>query len=712
MPQGLKTPITYEAEAVRVDKVLADLSTKAGMTLRGSATTNPMFVMVHVKDAPLEMVLKNLADATESEWVKEENGMALSRTPAVIQRLEREDFTRKLKRVETGMAKLREAVAKQSPFDEQTAENVALRLSEFSKRQNGDSGEFDQGAYQAVNKIQREMPFGRSAERLALLFDNKTLAGLPDRGRVVFSTQPNRSQRPFPPGLQGELSRLMKEQATFVEALKRHPLNKREGGYYWDRRNSTAFTMPERVLARCSSFGGRNVSFEFILIGPKNKVLARASATMSPEGPDNESMEKIRNLEGGEKLDISGDFKVISEAIKPLFGDSRGKKIEVPQELLQKVLNPEKFEPATMTAGPLMLAYAKAKKRNSVIVLGDPLVAYSTWVSFFGEPTTARLESALGQVAEFKDENGWVSIGNFREMGGGMQYLPRDILGLLVRSEYSGKRLNIWQKIQIAPRIPGQMYETILMLWQALASGKMDYNDQSNWETIRLLASFDQSQFQAMRAGREIPLGQLSGAAQAEVRKLVFNGYGGFEREYEGVPMEEGQEAEEQVMMYDDLGDEATELFPDGLNADAKVTLTVEEKDALFGERSKSDENDMRYAYEDREPIDENRLAWQTISKERADLFPWAANQPSYDRFVMGKFTRITVRIKFRPKLAMSRQVQERDIPKNGKRLTLNDLPEAFRKKYEEQLKSYRDSYKDAKPGDFGGGGGRVIPPR
>lgn len=409
--QDLKKPITYDCVANSVEKILADLSPQAGLRLRGSATTNPMLIMLHVEQAPLETVLKKLAEVTEAEWVREEGGMALSRTPAIQNRLDQEFFQRKLKNIEKALAKLKETNAKAPAFEGQTAENLAMRLSEVSKRQGGNAGEFDQGAYQTIEKIQREMPVGRSANRLAAMFDAKTLAALPKEGRTVFSTTPNKSQRPFPAGLQAEMNRLMQEQAILVEALKRHPLPKQDNGsYYMDRRSTQAMEMPSRVLAKVATFGGKSVSFEFIFVNSKNKSMTRTSTYMTPDGESrgDGDMEKIKAAGGGEKIEIDGDLKALCEALKPLYGGAMDGKTEVklPQDLLQKVLNPEKFEPITFTAGPLMSLYAKAKKQNVIVSLNDTLVAFSTYLSFFGEPTTARLEAAFKSNFDIQEEGG------------------------------------------------------------------------------------------------------------------------------------------------------------------------------------------------------------------------------------------------------------------------------------------------------------------
>lgn len=711
--QDLKKPITYVCPGYRLEAALAELTPLAGVRLRGSSVTGREIVFLRLDNAPLDETMKRIADICAGEWQREaDGGYILVRTPAIERLLREAEYNRRLAGAQKALDRLRETLAKSGEFTTREADGLAMQMNEIEKRQGNDYN-FDDGSWRAAEKVRNGMPFARAAQRLALALDAQALASLVPGERVVFSTSPNRMQRRMPGQVQGAIDQLVREQKLFAEAVQRIGTPKGNNGMiYFMPSTKRAISTPAKVLLKVSSARESDrFTLEAFFVNENGKSLGRANTNFAAE--DDPFRNDFLTQQGkGERIELDEQTLALGAALKPMVGSpDRNTKVVLPPGFVDKVLHPEQFEPLAMTAGPVLEAYAKAKKTNLVARLDDQTGMYTVWALLADKPTVDTFDLVFNRFALLEAKDGWTTL---QPRGRGSQAnLDRSVLGTLVRAAASGQRLSIDQRAAIAmkqdPNV--EIFETILPLWLMFATGSVGAVNQSDdMQALRLYGSLSADQKQGLKAGRAIPFAQLSSNQLAVISKMVFQGYGGLQREWDEADMKEYQQQNEDggVILEDDLRNEPTEILPNGLPPTATLSMTFLDRDGFFPDYAKTDRN----VYESGEPVDANGLAWTVAAKERPDLFAWAANQPVAQGFWRGHDTRITMEMKFIPKVSMSRQLRDTSIDKRGKPLTLAELPDDFRKQYEASLKQYRESFKDMKPGDPGFGPGRNIPPR
>src|SRR5204862_2456516 len=91
------------------------------------------------------------------------------------------------------------------------------------------------------------------------------------------------------------------------------------------------------------------------------------------------------------------------------------------------------------------------------------------------------------------------------------------------------------------------------------------------------------------------------------------------------------------------LRTEPTESLRNGIPRDAYLTMSSASRDVIYA--SSSSQPMMTGEQEI------SGLAWSMASRERPDLFPWATQQPVWDRFKMGKSQDFKFVLRFTPEL-------------------------------------------------------------
>ncbi|HMS55780.1 MAG TPA: hypothetical protein PKA27_10300 [Fimbriimonadaceae bacterium] len=707
--QDLTKTISYESPAVTLGTALDGISEKAGVRLTSPGLLERQLILVRFKDAPVSEVMKRVAEVAGGEWQPTNPGFRLVRTPAVQKALDEKEYSARLAMIKIGMERLRGQVQKEQ-FDDTKADQLAIQLNEVERRMNP-SGEWDSGQWQAREKLTEKTPTALLAKRIALTFRPEDLATIKSDERMVFAVNPTRMQRPLKIAPE-VLSTYQREQTLFVEALKKQPKVENAEMVWGSTGMRRAYEAPARVLVVVSSYSGGYYNLEVRLANQKGKVYVVTTSSVAPIDWRDEQKEEAP-VAGETPMEPDGDAKGFLDAIKPLLTNVSAEpdftKVKWPEGFKEKLLNPEQIDPFNLVGEWALRKYAEARKTNLVALVTDPLVQILTYAPMTGGLTPTRLEkSTTSARMDLTKEQGWTLITPKFRSEASQQTIDRALLGSVARRLASGAKLSLDEWADIAYRVGRDPWETLFSLYQMVLVGSM--NMSMNWSGLRLYGSFDQNQRQGMKRGAKILYGNLGEPQRRMFHELAFglNSHMGFSQEAIAEEEEPGSDEEPREYLQS-LKDEITEWLPNGIPNNAICSMDFAEESSLFAIYSAQD----RGWRQEPQPITPDSVAWDMFSKERQDLFPWANQQPSISEFANGKRTTITIKLAFIEKKEMNHTITDTDIPKEAKRQKLSELPAEFRAKVDEQLKVLRESYKDAKPGDFGGvGRGRVIPPR
>lgn len=706
--QDLTKKITYEAPALPLGVALDGISQLAGVRLTSPGLLDRQLILIRFKDAPVSEVMKRLADVAGGEWQPTNPGFRLVRTPEVQKRLDEKEYLARIEMVKVGLERLRGQVQKEQ-LDATKADQLAIQLNEVERRMNP-SGDWDSGQWQAREKITEKTPTALLAKRIALTFRPEDLATIKSDERVVFAVNPTKMQRPLriSPDV---LSLYEREQTLFVDALKKQPKVENTDMYWGSTGMRRAYEAPARVLVVVSSYSGGHYNLEVRFANQKGKIYVQTTSSVAPIDWREDQKEEPP-VAGETAMEPDGDAKGFLDALKPLMSNMTGEpdftKVKWPEGFKEKLLSPEKHDPFNLIGEWALRKYAEARKTNLVALVTDPLIQFLSYAPMMGGLTPTRLEKSVSTVRmDLAKDQGWTTIVPKFRSEASQQTIDRALLGSVSRRLASGTRLSLDEWADIAYRVGREPWDTLFSLYQMVLVGTM--NMSMNWSGLRLYGSFDQNQRQALKRGTKILYGNLGEPQRRIFHELTYglNAHMGFAQEM-SVEAEEPGNEEEQHEYLQSLKDEITEWLPNGIPNNAVCSMDFSEENSLFAIYSAQD----RGWRQEPQPITPDSVAWDMFSKERQDLFPWATQQPSISEFANGKRTTITIKLSFIEKREMNHTITDTDIPKEAKRQKLSELPAEFRAKVDEQLKVLRESYKDAKPGDFGGGGrGRIIPP-
>ena len=111
--------------------------------------------------------------------------------------------------------------------------------------------------------------------------------------------------------------------------------------------------------------------------------------------------------------------------------------------------------------------------------------------------------------------------------------------------------------------------------------------------------------------------------------------------------------------------------------------------------------------------MDANTLAWQKYSQEHPELFPWMneeAQKIDFRNLMFGTRTQVILTLEFTKSLSIVLSLEDNSAA-NFHSVALNDLPDDFKKQYQQSYDEYVKSYANAKPGQFTGNPRGYNPP-
>ncbi len=719
VPTAAPNPkITFKTVAVPVGVALAEISKQAGIRLTASPQVAGEIVVLALKDVPLADLKTQIAKACSAKWEATEGGEIL--VADLVQRRQEDQKERS------------EAIA-------EMAKQLKQRVDALNPPKRDPKAKVDD---EEEFMMEQYMAMGASNKAIILLANAlgaANLSAIDAKSRVVYSSHPNRMQKPLAGNYNQILSQLVaehnKEAAERQKERSQHPVEENEQmkrmremfGDFDESEDGPVEGTPSKailVVSRQQLMGG--LTLQLKVFNEKGQVVIRGTQMLSTGGGmfsalDLEEMEfgpdglpKAKpqtNAPAGEKPIVFSDAtKELSEMSNVTTMANSTRKMS--DELKMKLLNPDQFDPLSFSHSEALIALATQKGKPLVACLPDAMETLMGMYMPKPEGMTPSAYSNSVKNAVFISTDGpFVYVKPVNSAKSRRDRLDRVALGQFLRSVDAKGSVILDDLAVYAQRSNSPMEDSLAMSYfmifapNAIQSGM---GGQVSWDMLRFYGGLSANQKRNMADGGRLTYGQLSQIQQAALRQMTFGPETALVVEDPNAkkPTFEMPSFLRGVLagaMGKDYRTEPTELMPNGLTNDGYVQLKLTQDtvakptgniSAMFGSAV----------------LGADELAMLKMFKDMPGMEQMASFMPTIDEVRLGERSVYEFKFFFAPGVTMDKTLNDDRVAGNAPAVKVSNLPSEFAKKIEERLAAFKKlPFFD--PSFFQGGGGGVTPP-
>ncbi|HJP83766.1 MAG TPA: hypothetical protein VJ835_09705 [Fimbriimonadaceae bacterium] len=715
--QDASPKITYKTVAVPVQRALDEIGKQAGLRLTASPAVNRDIVIVSVQTMPLTELKAQLAKALSARWEAAEGGEALVADTVVRRQEEQKERAEYTAALAKSLKELVESLnpPKVDPKSKETKEEAAARM-QMSFMLGGGAP-------------------GRATIKLMQLIGATNLAAIDEKSRVVYSSNPNRMQRPLPNGANAILAQAVADYNQ--ELIKRqrerseHPIPEDErmkklremfGDFGEEKPIEGTPSKAILVCARQPFLGGLTVNLK--IYNEQGKVVVNGSQMLSAGGamfdemvglefgPDGLPKPKSNpNAPANEKaIEFSATTKELAEMSNVMTMSSSPTKMS--DELRAKLLNPEQYDPLSFRHSEALIAIAGQRKKNLVAVLPDTMESMMGMMMPKGEALlpSAYLESIKGKV-EVTDAGQWIIARPTQPADSRANRIDRVALGTFLRTVTAKGAVTLDDLAAYAQRSNSPMEDqatfSYFMIFapNAVQSGM---GGQVSWDMLRFYGAMSPTQKRSLSEGGRLAIAQMNPTQTASLRQMAF---GPETNLYAKNPNAKKPDFEMPSFLRGALfgqfgGDyrsEPTEVMPNGLPAEGylemkltqdKVAKPTGNIPAMFGNAV----------------LGPDELAMLKMFKEMPGMEQAASFMPTIDEVRLGDRTVYDFTFTVADGVTLERSLNDDRMSANSPVYKMSNLPADFSKKIDERMAAFKKiPFFD--PAFFQGGNRGTPPP-
>lgn len=697
---SFQTPtVTFTADATRLEPFLQQFSKVTGAKLSAPGAMAEELICVRMVDVPLKVALDKIAAGMEATWKEQDGGLRLTRSPEQSLELRRREERYKSEVVRWGQAKIAEELKKAPKWDAEEADKLAGDVAAYLKRAGSSSGTQDD--WQVRGKLEARAPYNGGLRELITLLNPSDIATITPEMRVVWSTSPNRMQYAIPQSA----TRVLRSMAAQYD-LWRDAANRRNLKQYFkenDYRMMGFFQAPKlagdqitKFIVSATTYGfGNGTNFDLKAVDGKGSIVFRANAAL----PSNleavfGNAERDKPTPNEPMITATPEMQALmKEAMKSQgsFGA-----VTLPPALRTRLLDPVTYDPIAFAGSPALIAYAETTKRNLVARVGDDLLVNFLFAMVPVPASRMRQTLETTMATEVEESDGWVIMRpklpiHHREMRFSRSEF-RTFLGLITTQRV----VPLETRAYYAWKLPDERTSPLAMLIQMLLLGQPDGMNQDDHTMLKLYGALDAGQRRALVNGG-LTFGSLNDVQRQILEQMVYNDRGA-RRISPGGPLNQVPEIE---------SEEVTEALPNGIPSGAKIVATDVSSTVI---EPKSMNPNPRMRFSTGGGMNPSAVAWDMFAKSRPDLFPQGDNsaQWSYDRVRVGRRRELQFHIDIIDGMSIYRSLRDSDLA-TAKEVAWSEVPDDFKKQVDSIIETYKKSYSNAKPGQFGGGGNPPV---
>ncbi|MEZ0324807.1 MAG: hypothetical protein ACAH95_02795 [Fimbriimonas sp.] len=684
--------INLEMRAMTLHRALPTLSQSVGLELLDTPQTANDVLLVKARDVTADELLKKIALALNATWTKEGNSLRLVRTPPQRKAEEREDFRVDVAQIQRAINDTAGTQAKQAPWTKEAAEALASRMARLLKAFEPSSRSFQN----QLRPIELLTPYGRLMGQVAASLDASELATIPFGIQVVYSTQPNLSQRKMSAKTAACLQQFARHLAMWQAAKEakgvKPPLV--DGVTYFfpglNPEEKALTQAPAKALLLVSrwtptaSFG-----LELVLADARGDVLSRSSHILAPNYDSRPWQEEQRGVE--KTIELTGDDLEFSKA-----WFSRPPSDAVSAELREKLVQPEIHEPISFVTSPSFFQMAEAKGVNLIAHLTDN--EFATALTKTPQTGSKLLSRFVYSGLKVDQSEGWMVITPGRPLLGRQLGAKRNVLGAYLRRLGSAQKMSLEEVARFQANLPYAPLNMLPFLLTRFISDSEITGQPVDQTVLRFYGTLTPEQVNVAKdAG--LPLSGLKPEQLAALRKVLYAPGAGLQLV--------DSARRDPVDFSETLGREITECFPNGLPPDAvlRITETGGNVVATLPRQRPDWTEPPRY-------MSAGELAMEVYMQANPEIFPWTGPEDQkldLGLLQFGTRRKLAFTFQLSKSLYMQRTLLHHDVGDEAK--PIGALPEAFRAAFEKGLESQKKMHPAPRPGQGGVPAKRNIPP-
>lgn len=513
--QGTAKKVTFSESAGSAEHVIADLSRAAGVKMAVNDPVSREVILVSVKDASLDLLLAKIAKAASGRWINSDGVYVLVEDSAARQAERDAEFSAKTEDVK----KVFEGWRKQAEVSKAAGTDTQVGIMPGER--------------------------GALAEKLIEQVDPALIASMSPTGRLVFSTNPTRTQMPLEGLTQDDVREAIKNHNSSVEAAKKEEADAAA--------KAAADPQTAQAMDALKSLNQNRWDAKKITGAPVKVLLVIENQMMMPAATGTVRFyDSNGDVEYTEQATLS-DFS----AMQTLFGAAENKEVPKPPvksqpiklspfsaemagwdrsdlkmpkpsaELTQRLLHPETYDPLSFAPSDGLLSIAQETGDQVVADLPDTVAQPKP-----GETTAAYLGELSDNAAEtvVSEKDGWLAVRPAKPDAARKKRMDRAALSDLVNAAHSKGAASLDDLANFALRTPNPIdleWDGFIFSYVALFAPQMfsDVMNQGDWTSLQFYGTLNAQQRQTLASGGALAPSSLS-ADQAEILKDMVYGSG------------------------------------------------------------------------------------------------------------------------------------------------------------------------------------------
>lgn len=729
--QNTSAPVTFSTRAARASQVVKALGALAKVDLQVSPQTENEVLVVSVKDVPLIDVMTRIATVASGEWKREGSVYRLVASQTVRNLEQRDETAKRIALIRKGIEsritneeKTEKRMAKLAADAAAKSKSISKVEAKPTKKSGEEENKADEDQAAAPNAAYDE----HAITELLKEIDPSVLAQVDAGDRIVFSTEPTRTQRSLgqnatevvnefiqkhdstvtatPPDVTEQLSGLSDQQAEMIKQMMKRQMSK--------------IGQASKALLIASSspmaiFGISNsIQLELRIYDSKGGVAFSGTSTL--ETDENDFMAKVRAQaeEAAEAaaagkspadalkptvppakstpIELSEDSKALEEAAGGMKGDKFSMKLG--QDLRKKLFSPSIYDPLSFIETDEILAYAKLKGKPLVANLPDQAFGSIT-TGIGGEKKSLEAyaeEIDKGTVmTSVKDESFTVIKPAFPAKSR-VDRLDRVALTTLMqaaREKGVPSLEDLCAYAQVAPNpAQGGVGQTYVMLFVPGAIS-MGLEGMTSWDMLRFYGQLSPEMRASLSNGGKLAISGLTPSQRSLVERMTYGS------ESQLTVEEPGKKSDDTpfwmrmagIGMGTDYKTEPTEVVPNGLPADGFLDLrdTSEPFAAPIADQDTATLGIMGV-------LGPEELGLFKMFRSMAGAEQISAMMPKFDKLHVGERTLLNFSFHLAPQVSMKQTLKDHHLSKDGTVYSEDNLPSDLQKKVAQREEEYKKS--------------------
>jgi hypothetical protein len=699
---------SYQTGAKRADLVVQEIAQKLGTPLATTDDAKKHYLIIAVTDVDSEAVLTRVAKVTSSKWT-DVNGVRTLVIDEAVRRTEKAEI------------------------DAKRVEEFKKAQAEFKKRLDAKPFDFEKLGEDEDVPDDYVWPYDTPAEKalaeLVLMIDPREAARISDNGRVVFSTLPNRMQRPMNSAqatrilaaLVADHNKWAVERIKELEEQKKEMVGDPEMAQYLamfgeDEKPKLFDGAPSKALLVIESgseffdWGGGELTVELKIYDRKGGVVIQESAPINSRvsqmmdeyeiGPDGEYTKKVPDEQKNQEIKpedrVIVEFSAKTKQLAAMEG-MNDMTLNLPDTLLAVLRDPVENDPLGFHHTDILHAVAKHKKLDVVANLSDTDMFESFQMGPASEGVTvgtAYNSLKDEDVSNVEEKDGWLVISPKDPNKARETRLDRASLKRFIDVLTREGTATLDSLSQFALDSPSPMENGTSMIYLlAFAPNSIQgiLGDTMDWPMLRFYATLSPQQKTGLRQNGRITFGQLTQRSRDVLTKMAFGSNARIK------PADKMADSAKMPFFMELMGgmfggrqakdftEEPTEVMPNGLPGDGFVTAIVTNEPVARPAGEKA----MMFMMFGTLSADE--LAMFEIMKSSSAMQEAGEAGEMFDlpkQVRLGSREKLNFQFWLSPAAGITKTLMDDTVSKDAQTISLDNLPAEFKALIEQRKKA------------------------